>query len=205
MAAQTEAQQHSLIPPPLKRAIAATAHVNESYDQGIFSKKERGVLENIYVAVTTTNEDKRTSVWHECEHDSGTRWKPITFDFNGSRYPRYKGGWEVVVFKDQQNTRRTSVCVDLRDVHSHNITSKGWNLDPKFGVGDVGIGVLQASRAADLSRTPSESSGRAGRTKCSVVDELSYINQVYSQTLAGRTILIYMPGKKSAESLLVEL
>lgn len=107
-------------------ALSASARLgpltlNTFFDQGIFVRKSPQMNKQVvFVAVT----DIRDGVGGG-NRSGGLSWKPLSYDFNDSRYPRYGGGWKLVVFKNEDDTERKSFWVNVKRVLSNNITFKG--------------------------------------------------------------------------------
>ncbi|VDB92424.1 unnamed protein product [Peniophora sp. CBMAI 1063] len=77
----------------------------------------------MYVSVTRTDHNAGTSQWH-AQGKSGVTWHHLTGNFSDSHYAR--GGWELVVIKDVNNTRRKGWYLQPHG-KSYYITFNGWD------------------------------------------------------------------------------
>ncbi|KAI0321950.1 hypothetical protein OF83DRAFT_1167977 [Amylostereum chailletii] len=75
---------------------------------GIYIRYASDATIPIHVSVTLTSYDSHvgTSVWHGSK---GSMWRKVTADYTGCSFKR--SGWETVVFKDTNNTRRKGFYV----------------------------------------------------------------------------------------------
>ncbi|KAI5833837.1 hypothetical protein K523DRAFT_331801 [Schizophyllum commune Tattone D] len=90
---------------------------------GFWIRVGRNVQHAMYVTVTRTDFSEGTSAWHNAGK-RGIAWHHLTNNFGDNKFSR--GGWETIVFKDVNNTRRKGLYLQPHG-KSYYITFNGWD------------------------------------------------------------------------------